>query len=66
MRIDLDNPKVVRASAGQWFTMAVSPDLPTASKSVSRRECKYRNSPSAKLTYWEVDWRCPSLISAGE
>ncbi len=66
--VDLDNPKVLRASAGQWFRlpMAVSPDL-----TVTVRECQQARMqviatlPSAKLTYWEVDWRCPSLILLG-
>lgn len=66
--VDLDNPKVVRASAGQWFRlpMAVSPDL-----TATVQECQQAGMqviatlPSAKLTYWEVDWRCPSLILLG-
>ncbi len=66
--VDLDNPKVLRASAGQWFRlpMAVSQDLTAAV-----RECQQAGMqviatlPSAQLTYWEVDWRCPSLILLG-
>jgi TrmH family RNA methyltransferase len=66
--VDLDNPKVVRASAGQWFRlpMAVSEDL-----TGTVRECQEAGMqvvatlPTAKLTYWEVDWRCPSLILLG-
>ena len=66
--VDLDNPKVLRASAGQWFQlpMAVSQDL-----SATVRECQQAGMqvvatlPTAELTYWEVDWRCPSLILLG-
>jgi TrmH family RNA methyltransferase len=66
--VDLDNPKVLRASAGQWFRlpMAVSPDLKT-----TIRECQQAGMqvvatlPSATLTYWEVDWRRPTLILLG-
>lgn len=66
--VDLDNPKVLRASAGQWFRlpMAVSPDL-----KATVRECRQAGMqvvatlPSAPLTYWEVNWRRPSLIMLG-
>jgi TrmH family RNA methyltransferase len=66
--VDIDNPKVLRASAGQWFRlpMAVSPDL-----KVTVRGCQQAGMqvvatlPSAKLTYWEIDWRRPSLIMLG-
>ena len=66
--VDLDNPKVLRASAGQWFRlpMAVSVDLKT-----TVRECQQAGMqvvatlPSASLTYWEVDWRRPTLILLG-
>lgn len=66
--VDLDNPKVLRASAGQWFRlpMAVSPDL-----KATVRECQQAGMqvvatmPSAMLTYWEVDWRRPTLIVLG-
>lgn len=66
--VDLDNPKVLRASAGQWFRlpMAVSPAL-----TATVRECQQAGMqvvatlPTATLTYWEVDWRRPSLILLG-
>lgn len=66
--VDLENPKVLRASAGQWFRlpMAVSPDLTTVV-----RECKtagiqvVATTPLASLNYWEVDWQSPSLILLG-
>jgi TrmH family RNA methyltransferase len=66
--VDLDNPKVLRASAGQWFRlpMAVSLDL-----KATIRECQQAGMqvvatlPSATLTYWEVDWRRPTLVLLG-
>lgn len=66
--VDVDNPKVLRASAGQWFRlpMAVSEDL-----TVTVQECQQAGMqvvatlPTADLIYWEVDWRCPSLILLG-
>ncbi len=66
--VDRDHPKVLRASAGQWFRlpMAVSPDL-----KATVQECQQAGMqvvatlPSATLTYWEVDWRRPTLILLG-
>jgi TrmH family RNA methyltransferase len=66
--VDLDNPKVLRASAGQWFRLnkAVSEDL-----KATVQECQQAGMqviatlPTASLTYWEVDWQKPSLILLG-
>lgn len=66
--VDLENPKVLRASAGQWFRlgMAVSEDLTaTVQQSQQHRMQVIATLPSATLTYWEVDWRKPSLILLG-
>jgi TrmH family RNA methyltransferase len=66
--VDLDNPKVLRASAGQWFRLptAVSPDLKATvqqSKQVGMQVVA--TQPTADLTYWEVDWHKPSLLLLG-
>jgi TrmH family RNA methyltransferase len=66
--VDLDNPKVLRSSAGQWFRlpMAVSADL-----RAEVLNCKTAGMqvvatvPTATQTYWEVDFRQPSLILLG-
>ncbi|WP_017654121.1 TrmH family RNA methyltransferase [Fortiea contorta] len=66
--VDLDNPKVLRASAGQWFrlAMAVSTDLKaTVQQSQQQGMQVIATLPSATLTYWQVDWRKPSLILLG-
>ncbi|MDF2388889.1 RNA methyltransferase [Nostoc ellipsosporum NOK] len=66
--VDLDNPKVLRASAGQWFrlTMAVSQDLKaTVELCQQQRMQVVATLPTATLTYWEIDWRKPSLILLG-
>ncbi|MBD2493845.1 RNA methyltransferase [Nostoc sp. FACHB-280] len=66
--VDLDNPKVLRASAGQWFrlNMAVSEDLLTIVKQSQQAGMQViATLPTAKLTYWEIDWRKPSLILLG-
>jgi RNA methyltransferase, TrmH family len=66
--VDLDHPKVLRASAGQWFRtpMAVSEDL-----SATCLECQksgmqvVATTSTAKLTYWELDLQRPTLILLG-
>jgi TrmH family RNA methyltransferase len=66
--VDLDHPKVLRASAGQWFRldMAVSEDLrATVQQSQQAGMQIIATLPSASLTYWEIDWRKPSLILLG-
>lgn len=66
--VDLDHPKVLRATAGQWFRlpMAVSSDLP-------HDILRFKQSggqviatlPFAQTSYWQIDWRQPSLIVLG-
>jgi TrmH family RNA methyltransferase len=66
--VDLENPKVLRASAGQWFRlqMAVTEDLTaTVQQSQQAGMQVIATLPSATLTYWEVNWRKPSLILLG-
>ncbi|MBW4664208.1 MAG: RNA methyltransferase [Chroococcus sp. CMT-3BRIN-NPC107] len=66
--VDLDHPKVLRASAGQWFRlpMAISNDL-----SALCQECQnlgmqvVATASAAKLTYWELDLQRPTLILLG-
>jgi len=66
--VDLDHPKVLRASAGQWFwlPMAVSPDLTAVVQQCQELGTQVvATLPSAKLTYWEVDLRRPTLLVLG-
>ncbi len=66
--VDLDNPKVIRASAGQWFRlpMAVSENLKATVELAKNAGMQIAATlPSATLTYWEVDWCKPSLILLG-
>lgn len=66
--VDLENPKVLRATAGQWFRlpMAVTPDLGT-----QVRQCQglgmqvVATLPTATATYWEVDLTRPTLFLLG-
>ncbi|MBK1989071.1 RNA methyltransferase [Sphaerospermopsis aphanizomenoides BCCUSP55] len=66
--VDLDNPKVLRASAGQWFRLnkAVSQDLTATVQQCQKAGMQVvATLPTASLTYWQVDWRKPSLILLG-
>ena len=66
--VDLDNPKVLRASAGQWFRLhkCVSEDLKaTVRQSQQAGMQVIATLPTADLTYWQVDWCRPSLILLG-
>jgi RNA methyltransferase, TrmH family len=66
--VDLDSPKVLRASAGQWFRLAtaVTEDLKATVKQSQQAGMQVvATLPSATLTYWDVDWRKPSLILLG-
>ncbi len=65
--VDLDHPKVLRASAGQWFR------LPMAVTDLKQAILESQNAgmqviatiPTAQRTYWEVDFSKPSLIVMG-
>jgi len=66
--VDLEHPKVLRASAGQWFrlNMAVSEDLPTLVKQQQQAGMQVvATLPHANLAYWDVDWCQPSLVLLG-
>ncbi|CCH66779.1 FIG011178: rRNA methylase [Richelia intracellularis HH01] len=66
--VDLDNPKVLRASAGQWFhlPMTVIADLRKTVKQAQQAGIQVIASlPNANLIYWDVDWQQPSLILLG-
>ncbi|WP_353929436.1 RNA methyltransferase [Okeanomitos corallinicola TIOX110] len=66
--VDLDHPKVLRASAGQWFRLnkAVSQDLKATVEQCQQAGIQViATLPTASFTYWQVDWRKPSLILLG-
>jgi TrmH family RNA methyltransferase len=66
--VDLDHPKVLRASAGQWFRLplGVSQDLPADLT-------RYRAAgmqvvatlPRASQTYWDIDFQRPTVVVMG-
>ncbi len=66
--VDLDHPKVLRSSAGQWFQlpMAASSDLKTELSHYQAQGMQVIAAlPTAGLTYWQVDLRQPTLILMG-
>jgi len=66
--VDLDNPKVLRASAGQWFRlpMQVTEDLSATVITAKLAGMQIiATLPNANLTYWQVNWQKPSLILLG-
>jgi RNA methyltransferase, TrmH family len=66
--VDLENPKVLRASAGQWFRlpMAVSGDLAAEMRRFQAQGVQVvATLPTAELTYWEADLSRPTLILLG-
>lgn len=66
--VDLDSPKVLRASAGQWFRlpMSVSSSLKTDILDAKKQGMQIiATVPTATQTYWDVDFKKPSLILMG-
>lgn len=66
--VDLDHPKVLRASVGEWFRlpMAVSQDLATLAKNCQQQGIQViATLAQAKQTYWEIDFQRPTLILLG-
>jgi RNA methyltransferase, TrmH family len=66
--VDLDNPKVLRASAGQWFRlpMAVSEDLIQTVRDYKAAGFQtIATLPVAKTTYWDIDLKKPTLLLMG-
>lgn len=66
--VDLDNPKVLRASAGQWFrlAMAVTLDLTDVVCQCQAQGIQVvATIPDATFSYWDIDLQCPTLILLG-
>jgi RNA methyltransferase, TrmH family len=66
--VDLDHPKVLRASAGQWFRlpMAKTDNLLDLAKSYQSHGAQViATGMTANLDYWQVDFTQPTLILLG-
>jgi len=65
---DIESPKVLRASAGQWFRlpMSIRSDLKTDLAIAKNQGMQLiATVPTATRTYWEIDFSRPSLILIG-
>lgn len=66
--VDREHPKVLRATAGQWFRlpMVVSADLPQAIAQFQAQGGQVvATLPTAELTYWQTDLTRPTLLLLG-
>ena len=66
--VDLDNPKVLRASVGEWFRlpMAIAPKLSEVVQEHQQQGIQVIATASeARQNYWEIDFNTPSLILLG-
>lgn len=66
--VDFDHPKVLRASAGQWFQMPMAMSSHLRSDLLDYQQQGMQiiaTLPTATQTYWEADLRKPTLILLG-
>ncbi|MGL5035341.1 MAG: TrmH family RNA methyltransferase [Microcystaceae cyanobacterium] len=66
--VELDNPKVLRASAGSWFHLpkTIAPDLPALLTHFKQQGIQViATLPTAQQCYWEVDFSRPSVLLFG-
>ncbi|HAC64106.1 MAG TPA: rRNA methyltransferase [Cyanothece sp. UBA12306] len=66
--VEIDNPKVLRSSAGAWFhvPLIVKSNLSSIIKNYQAKGVQViATLPTATKTYWELDFTKPSLILLG-
>lgn len=66
--VDLTHPKILRATAGQWFRCAMQSVANLAGEIKKLQAQGIRaiaTLPDAKITYWDLDFTQPSLILLG-
>jgi RNA methyltransferase, TrmH family len=66
--VDLDHPKVLRASAGQWFQMPMvaSSNLTADLKQHQQQGMQLvATLPIAQQSYWQIDFQKPTLLLLG-
>jgi TrmH family RNA methyltransferase len=66
--VDLENPKVLRASAGAWFRVAstVCDDLLGTVKAYQHQGFQVvATVPQTDLVYWSVDYTRPTIVLVG-
>ncbi|MEB3213386.1 MAG: RNA methyltransferase [Leptolyngbyaceae bacterium] len=66
--VDLDHPKVLRASAGQWFRLAMTASSALCDDLSQAKQAGIQivsTLPNASEAYWDVDLTVPTIIVAG-
>jgi RNA methyltransferase, TrmH family len=66
--VDLENPKVLRSSAGQWFRLPIATTDNLSASLQSYREQGFQlvaTLPQAHLDYWDLDLLSPTLLLLG-
>ncbi|MDX2255126.1 MAG: RNA methyltransferase [Pseudanabaenaceae cyanobacterium bins.39] len=66
--VDLTNPKIIRATAGQWFrcAMQTSEDLAADIRQLQAKGIKaIATLANAEITYWDYDFTQPTVILLG-
>lgn len=66
--VDITHPKVLRASAGQWFRLpmqTITDGLETLKAYQAQGWQIVVTSPAASLIYWQADLRRPTLLVMG-
>ncbi|ELR98037.1 RNA methyltransferase [Gloeocapsa sp. PCC 73106] len=66
--VDLDHPKVLRASTGAWFklSMGMTSSLSSLIKNYQQQGTQIiATLPQAEKTYWDLDLTIPSIILIG-
>ena len=62
--VDSDHPKVLRATAGQWFRLPMQ-TIPTLDCLKSLDSQLVATTPTASLDYWDLDFRQPTIFLMG-
>lgn len=62
--VDIDHPKVLRATAGQWFRLPMQ-TLPALDSLATLDVQLVATVPTAPLDYWDLDLRQPTVFLMG-
>lgn len=62
--VDVDHPKVLRATAGQWFRLSPQP-IPSLTDLGTLDVQLVATTPTASLAYWDLDLRQPTVFLMG-
>lgn len=66
--VEVTHPKVLRASAGQWFRLPTYPHADLLSQIQGWRQGDIQvvaTAADGKTPYWAIDWRRPTVIVLG-